>query len=203
MPHELQCARGIKRSNYQIAAQIFCPTVDWPLPWCRQEGVEGGSGPDQDQEQQAEEVEGGQGGEGRGRQGGAEEQGEHWQDGKVRSRSDRWVELQFFIPHSLLTLPGAASLERRRSGPSSLARSSSHSPSTDWSLRMETLVRWGESSWTSRSCFVISSKAFKCSLNPVAIKSQAILQDAPKPLEAKAHLQVSTDRALSLSRVEH
>ena len=94
IPHELQCARGIKRSNNRIVAQTFCPTVDWPLSWCRQEGVEGGSGPDQDQEQQAEEVEGGQGGEGRGRQGGAEEQGEHWQDGKVRShlfRSLSWI----------------------------------------------------------------------------------------------------------------
>ena len=73
--------------------------------------MEGGSGPDQDQEQQAEEVEGGQGGEGRGRQGGAEEQGEHWQDGKVRSHLFRSLKLMTKVrrrrtlPTATATLP--------------------------------------------------------------------------------------------------
>ena len=67
--------------------------------------MEGGSGPDQDQEQQAEEVEGGQGGEGRGRQGGAEEQGEHWQDGKVRSHLFRSLKLNNSSTFHILYCP--------------------------------------------------------------------------------------------------
>ena len=67
--------------------------------------MEGGSGPDQDQEQQAEEVEGGQGGEGRGRQGGAEEQGEHWQDGKVRSHFFRSLKLNYSSTFHILYCP--------------------------------------------------------------------------------------------------
>ena len=114
---------------------------------CRKERVEGGSGPDQDEEQQAQEAEGEQGGEGGG-QGGPEEQGELGQDCKVlMSWTDslkfvnNWLKVVNYCCLLYLFHLGAASLERRKSGASSLGRSSSHSPLMDSSLHMETLVR--------------------------------------------------------------
>ena len=119
---------------------------------CREERVEGGSRPDQDQEQQAEEVEGGQGGEGGEHQGGAEEQGEPGQDCQVKElhlftfwanlATREWLYESNCEKITLRCLNlGAASLVRRRRGASSPGRSSSPSLWTASYQHMATLVR--------------------------------------------------------------